>query len=64
MTQPPKDRDYYRALETKELLEEARTGVRVNWHELAVVLCERIYDNRWENGTLNSHCPECGAELD
>lgn len=37
-----KDRDYYRCLETKELIEEVRRGVRVNWQELAIVLAERM----------------------
>jgi hypothetical protein len=71
-----KDRSDYRTLETKELLEEARTGVRVNWQELAVVLCERLYDKEWERrgdsgyqgddgyqGDWN-YCPSCGFELD
>lgn len=50
-----KDRDYYRCLSNRELLEEARRGVRVAWEELATVLAERIEINErdWE-------CPECG----
>ena len=49
-----KDRDYYRCLEVKELLEEVRRGVRVNWQELAIVLAERVEDNErdWD-------CPNC-----
>lgn len=59
-----KDRDHYRALETKELLEEARTGVRVNWQELAIVLCERIYDNNYELRGVGTYCPRCDYEID
>lgn len=45
-----KDRDYYRALSTDELLTEAKEAVptHVDWHELATVLAERLKDAEWE----------------
>jgi hypothetical protein len=36
------DRNYYRTMSDRELLEEARRGAHVNWHELAIVLAERL----------------------
>jgi hypothetical protein len=38
-----KDRDYYRAQSNAELREEAKRGTNVDWHELAIVLEERLY---------------------
>lgn len=39
-----KDRDYYRALSNNELREEVKRGIKVDWHELAIVLEERLYN--------------------
>ena len=39
-----KDRDYYRALSARALLDEVKYGVNVDWHELAVALAVRLED--------------------
>lgn len=37
------DRNYYRCLDTEELKEAVRYGLAdTNWHELAIVLAERL----------------------
>jgi len=36
------DRNYYRMLTNAELVEQVRYGQAVNWHELAIVLAERL----------------------
>lgn len=36
------DRNYYRMLTNAELVEQVRYGQDVNWHELAIVLAERL----------------------
>jgi hypothetical protein len=36
------DRNYYRMLTNAELVEQVRYGTDVNWHELAIVLAERL----------------------
>ena len=38
------DRDYYRALEDRELLDAVRYAIptQINWEELAIVLAERL----------------------
>ena len=36
------DRNYYRMLSDQELVEQVRYGADVNWHELAIVLAERL----------------------
>ena len=36
------DRNYYRMLSDQELVEHVRYGTDVNWHELAIVLSERL----------------------
>lgn len=43
---PTKDRSYYRTLNAKQLVEEARYGVNVNWQELSTVMAECIDDQR------------------
>ena len=42
-TPRPKDRDYYRQLANSELREEVKRGINIDWHELAIVLEERLY---------------------
>lgn len=37
-----KDRDYYRSTSTKELQEEVKRGINVDWQELAIALAERV----------------------
>lgn len=36
------DRNYYRMLTNAELVEQVRYGTEINWHELAIVLAERL----------------------
>jgi hypothetical protein len=36
------DRNYYRMLTNAELVEQVRYGTGINWHELAIVLAERL----------------------
>jgi beta-N-acetylglucosaminidase len=36
------DRNYYRMLSNAELVDQVRYGTDVNWHELAIVLAERL----------------------
>jgi hypothetical protein len=50
--QKPKDRDYYRALANSELLEEIPYGIGIDWHELCVVLGERVKEAQRK---LNQH---------
>lgn len=42
MTKPTKDRSYYRRLSTSELEELTHYGIDVDWHELAIAMCERL----------------------
>ena len=42
MTTPTKDRSYYRRLSTSELEELTHYGIDVDWHELAIAMCERL----------------------
>jgi hypothetical protein len=42
MTSIIKDRNYYRAMNLKELREQAKYGINVNWTELAIALTERL----------------------
>jgi hypothetical protein len=37
-----KDRNYYRAMANKELREQAKYGIAVDWKELAIALTERL----------------------
>lgn len=55
-----KDRDYYRALANSELREEVKYGVKVDWHELAIVLEERLYKELTAPAT-NGCCCNCGC---
>ena len=48
MTQPNKDRDYYRMLPISELEELTHYGKDVEWRELAIALAERLADIRDE----------------
>lgn len=41
-----KQRDDYRCMSKKELIEEVKRGTNVNWEELAIALAERLND-RW-----------------
>ena len=45
-----KDRDYYRALPTRELLEEVKFAIveKVDWQELAIALAERLHNKNNE----------------
>ena len=48
MTQPNKDRSYYRRLATSELEQLTHYGKDVDWRELAIALAERLADIRDE----------------
>jgi hypothetical protein len=48
MTQPIKNRDYYRMLSTSELEQLTHYGTDVEWRELAIALAERLADIRDE----------------
>lgn len=41
---PTQDRDYYRGLEDRELIDAVRYAIRdrINWEELAIALAERL----------------------
>ncbi len=43
-----RDRDYYRALSTDELLDEVKYAISPRWEELSIVLAERLKDAEWE----------------
>ena len=45
------DRNYYRTMSDRELLEQVRYGTDVNWHELAIVLAERLEDEQRKCGS-------------
>lgn len=47
--QPKKDRDYYRALSDRELIEEVRYAIDPDWKELAFALGERLYYHNYEH---------------
>ena len=48
MTSIIKDRNYYRAMSLKELREQAKYGINVDWKELAIALTERLNTIRRE----------------
>ena len=48
MTEPTKDRTYYRRLATSELEQLTHYGKDVDWRELAIALAERLADIRDE----------------
>jgi len=48
MTEPTKDRSYYRRLATSELEQLTHYGKDVDWQELAIALAERLADIRDE----------------
>jgi len=48
MTEPTKDRSYYRKLSLAELEELTHYGIDVNWQELAIAMAERMADIRAE----------------
>ena len=59
MTTPTKDRSYYRLLSTSELEELTHYGIDVDWHELAIAVCERlqtIRDEVYEEVTEGCDC--------
>lgn len=61
--QPTKDRSHYRKLSTFELWELTRYSTDANWHELAIVLGERLETVRAEvEATFyeDFECPRCG----
>lgn len=39
---PKKDRNDYRCMSTRDLQEEVKRGLHVDWQELAIVLAERL----------------------
>jgi hypothetical protein len=43
-----KDRTYYRTMSTRELREEVKYGINVDWKELAIALAERLMTIRDE----------------
>ena len=51
-TKLTRDRNYYRQMTNKELVEQAETYMHTNWQELAIVLAERVSDlkHRLDNG--------------
>jgi hypothetical protein len=51
-----KDRNYYRAQANAELREETKRGVNVDWHELAIVLEERLYAKETTSGRTGCDC--------
>lgn len=56
-----KDRDYYRALTNRELINEADYGLHVAWKELAIALSERLEREEFNPSNWNA-CPRCGYE--
>jgi hypothetical protein len=48
MTEPTKDRSYYRRLTTSELEQLTHYGKDVDWRELSIALAERLADIRDE----------------
>jgi hypothetical protein len=48
MTEPTKDRTYYRMLSTSELENLNHYGTDENWKELAIAIAERLADIRDE----------------
>ena len=48
MTEPTKDRSYYRMLSTYELEKLNHYGTDENWKELAIAIAERLADIRDE----------------
>jgi hypothetical protein len=48
MTEPTKDRTYYRRLATSELEQLTHYGTDIDWQELAIALAERLADIRDE----------------
>jgi hypothetical protein len=56
-----RDRDYYRALTNKDLVDEAKNAINPDWHELAIVLAERLEKEEFNPANWNA-CPRCGYE--
>jgi len=56
-----KDRDYYRALTNRELIDEAKNAIRPDWQELAIALAERLEKEEFNPSNWN-RCPRCGYE--
>ena len=56
---PTQDRDYYRGLSNHELLTVYREALpdRTNWHELAIVLAERL-----RVATRETYCAACSED--
>ena len=52
----PRDRDYYRALANSELREEVKRGINIDWHELAIVLEERLYAKETAPSDCGCNC--------
>lgn len=51
-----KDRDYYRALTNRELVDEVKRAVDIAWQEIAVVLAERVEDNTMDTDWTCERC--------
>ncbi len=47
-----RDRDFYRGFSDKELLDEVNYAINPDWHELAIVLAERLKTLERENSDL------------
>ena len=56
-----KDRDYYRALTNRELIDETKNAIRPDWQELAIVVAERLEKEEFNPSNWN-RCPRCGYE--
>lgn len=56
-----KDRDYYRGLTNRELIDEAKNAIRPDWQELAIVVAERLEKEEFNPSNWN-RCPRCGYE--
>jgi hypothetical protein len=51
-----KNRNDYRSMDTKQLQDEVRYAINVDWQELAIALSERVDDIRRE--TLDEMCDD------
>lgn len=56
-----KDRDYYRGLTNRELIDETKNAIRPDWQELAIVVAERLEKEEFNPSNWSS-CPRCGYE--
>lgn len=56
-----KDRDYYRGLTNRELIDETKNAIRPDWQELAIALSERLEAEEFNPSNWNV-CPRCGYE--